>query len=118
MRNITNSESWGPANTFRATFSLTEWATEPAVRSAWEQIVKENSLDNSHDPFADPTEIFPFLDGALWAGYRSNLSPTKGRKLGWHGFVDTYESIFVTLRELAQIGLLPPLKVGESGVPF
>jgi hypothetical protein len=75
-----------------------------------------HNLDRSQNPFADPKEIFPFLDGALWAGWRSNLSPHKSRKLGWHGFVDTYESIFVTLKELAEIGLLPPMNVSESGV--
>jgi hypothetical protein len=62
--------------------------------------------------------MFPFLDAALWAVGRLCLSETKGRKMGWMGSVDTNESVFKTLQELAILGLLPKLRVEESGVPL
>jgi hypothetical protein len=46
------------------------------------------------------------------------MSPTKGRKLGWHGFVDTYESVFASLGEMAGLGLLPEMVAKDSGVPL
>jgi hypothetical protein len=107
---------WGPATTYRSTFSLTAWAAKPEVQKAWKEIVAQHGLDDSHSPFKDPEELFPFADGALWAVWRMYMSPSKSRKLGWHGFVDTYESVFLSLQELAMLDLLPKLKVGESGV--
>ncbi|KAH7327268.1 hypothetical protein BKA65DRAFT_510261 [Rhexocercosporidium sp. MPI-PUGE-AT-0058] len=109
---------WGPPTTYRSSFSITAWASQPSVKKAWSEIVQMHKLDNSHDPFADPSEMFPFLDAALWAVGRLCLSETKGRKMGWMGSVDTNESVFKTLQELAILGLLPKLRVEESGVPL
>ena len=60
-------------------------------------------MDNSHDPFKDPSEIFPFLDAALWAVGRLCLSETKCRKMGWFGVVDTSESVFKTFQEFPNV---------------
>ncbi|KAI6708194.1 NAD dependent epimerase/dehydratase family protein [Diplocarpon mali] len=109
---------WGPATTYRNSFSITAWASDPVVKQAWSEIVLKESLDNSSNPFSKPEEMFPFLDGALWAMDRLSLSETKCRKFGWHGVVDTYESIFKALGEFAKLGLLPEMKVRESGVPL
>jgi hypothetical protein len=38
----------------------------------------------------------------------------KARKLGWHGFVDTMESILDVLRGFEQLKMLPPL-LAEGG---
>lgn len=109
---------WGPATTYWSSFSIMAWASQPNVQKAWGEIVKTHKLDNSHDPFADPSELFPFLDAALWAVGRLSLSETKGRKMGWLGAVDTNESVFKTLQELAELRLLPEMSVRESGVPL
>ncbi|KAH7413073.1 hypothetical protein BKA64DRAFT_637749 [Cadophora sp. MPI-SDFR-AT-0126] len=109
---------WGPATAYRRSFSITAWASQPDVQKAWSEIVRKHKLDNSHDPFADASEIFPFLDAALWAVGRLCLSETKCRKMGWFGVVDTNESVFRTFQELAILGLLPKMRVSESGVPL
>ncbi|KAK2623585.1 hypothetical protein QTJ16_007139 [Diplocarpon rosae] len=109
---------WGPATTCRYTFTMTAWAGDPAVQQAWSEIVQKHGLDTSRNPFSRPEETFLFLDGALWAMERLNLSEMKCRKMGWHGVVDTSESIFTTLDEFSKLGLLPAMTVGESGVPL
>ncbi|KAL2061320.1 hypothetical protein VTL71DRAFT_7593 [Oculimacula yallundae] len=109
---------WGPATSYRSSFSIIAWASQPSVQKAWSEIVQMHNLDNSHDPFVDPSESFPFLDAALWAVGRLSLSETKGRKMGWYGVVDTNESVFKTLQEFAELDLLPKLSVSQSGVPL
>ena len=48
----------------------------------------------------------------LTTGY----SMDKSRKLGWHGFVDTSESLLEVFRDLAKIKMIPP--VPEVTVSF
>ena len=45
-----------------------------------------------------------------------NFSMNKARKRGFHGFVDSNESIFETFKELARIKMIPP--VPETHVSF
>jgi len=40
----------------------------------------------------------------------------KSRKLGWHGFVDSTESLLEVFRDLAHIKMIPP--VPETNVSF
>lgn len=36
-------------------------------------------------------------------------SSDKARKLGWHGFVDTAESLLAVFEDLARIKMIPPV---------
>lgn len=36
-------------------------------------------------------------------------SSDKGRKLGWHGYVDTAESLLAVFDDLAKIKMIPPV---------
>ena len=47
-----------------------------------------------------------FPEAFYW--YRLH-SMSKARKMGWHGFVDSTDSIQVVLGELAHIGMTPPV---------
>ena len=39
----------------------------------------------------------------------------KSRKLGWHGYVDSYDAIFETIKELAELKMVPPISGGKAG---
>ena len=44
-----------------------------------------------------------------------DISMDKSRKLGWHGFVDTSESILEVFDDLAKLKMIPPVpKVNVS----
>lgn len=37
----------------------------------------------------------------------------KSRKLGWHGFVDSSESILATFQDFAKLKMIPPVPLKE-----
>jgi hypothetical protein len=41
-------------------------------------------------------------------------SINKSRKLGWHGFVDSHDSLIKVFEELAELKMIPPFKQPES----
>jgi hypothetical protein len=65
------------------------------------------------DPFADRASTFGVTDSAIIGGWALSLSIRKARKLGWTGSVDSYESVFYTLRDLAKLKVVPPMKITE-----
>ena len=62
-------------------------------------------------PFG-PDELertFEYLDFAVLAPNTFTFSLTKGRKIGWNGFVDSVESHHRVIEELAAINMVPPM---------
>jgi hypothetical protein len=92
----------------RSTFSLLEWSGENKVVEAWAALSKEHGL--LFDPFKDRAQVFGMTDSAIIGGWALSLSMRKARKLGWHGCVDSYESIFETIWDLARLKVTPPMK--------
>jgi hypothetical protein len=44
---------------------------------------------------------------------------TKNRKLGWHGFVDSSEAIFDSIKEMAEMKMLPtPVKTEDFEIKY
>jgi hypothetical protein len=41
-------------------------------------------------------------------------SMNKNRKLGWHGFVDSHDSLIATFEELARLKMIPPFKKPDN----
>ena len=41
---------------------------------------------------------------------------SKARKMGWHGFVDSTDSIQAVLNELAHISMIPPVSNIQKAV--
>lgn len=86
----------------RQEFSATEWLRDKGP--VWEAL-----CDKAGVPEAKPTFGFvtPFiLDWAFRRSWSATLSMSKARKLGWTGYVDSYESnvqVFERFRELKQI---------------
>lgn len=64
------------------------------------------------NPFADPEAGFTFGDAALASKFGS-LCMNKARRLGWTGFVDTVEALFQMYSEMADLGMVPRMKVDK-----
>lgn len=65
------------------------------------------------DPFKDRAQIFGMTDSAVIGGWALSLSMRKARKMGWLGNVDSFESAFYCLKDLARLKVSPPLAVDE-----
>ncbi|KAF2735317.1 NAD dependent epimerase/dehydratase family protein-like protein [Polyplosphaeria fusca] len=98
---------WGPPDTYRMRFTLTEWAKRKEVQEAWEALIAQHGLKVDKLQDMDVDRIFGFADGSLMGG-TLDLSMNKARKMGWHGFVDTNECIREVLDEFVALGMLPP----------
>lgn len=108
------AHSYGPQGETRTSFSLLEWSEDAEVQSAWKELVAEHGL--LLEPFTDAArraQIFAMSDSAIIGGWALSLSMRKARKMGFHGSVDSYESAFHTLGDLAKLKVLPPLAVPE-----
>ncbi|KAJ5239464.1 hypothetical protein N7468_004083 [Penicillium chermesinum] len=100
---------YGPPLVHRASFSLVDWASKPENKTAWSQLQKESGGQLRSEPFDDVEENFVFGDQAF--AKVPGLSMNKARRLGWTGFVDTFESLFQVYAEMGDLGMLPRLKV-------
>ncbi|KAF2449346.1 NAD dependent epimerase/dehydratase family protein-like protein [Karstenula rhodostoma CBS 690.94] len=100
---------FGAPATHHVRFTLTSWARRPHVQKAWAEIISQYGLKNAQKlEDMDIDRIFAFADGSLLGG-SLDLSMNKARKMGWHGFVDTSESVREVLGEFVGLGMLPPL---------
>lgn len=79
---------------------------------AWKSLMASSGGKLTQDPFKDIEANFTFGDAALFAS--PTLSMNKARRLGWTGFVDTRESLFEMYSEMADLGMLPAMKVREA----
>jgi hypothetical protein len=98
---------YGPYGVTQSSFSLMEWSEQPEVVKAWEELKARNGL--LIDPFKDRAQIFGMTDSAIIGGWALSLSMRKARKMGFHGSVDSYESMFETLQEFVTLKMSPPL---------
>lgn len=102
---------YGPSAKVQFAFSLVAWASEPANKAAWEEIMQKHHL--THNPFEDPKGNFEFGDMVVW-NLAGALSMNKARYFGWTGHVDTLESLFMAYGEMSRLGMLPPLVVDKA----
>lgn len=102
---------YGPPVVNKFVHTMKQWASDPKNAAAWKDIMAA-SPSVTYDPFTDVEGNFTFGDGALVPG--GQLSMNKARRMGWTGFVDTCESIFEMYREMAQLGMLPPMKTDAA----
>ncbi|KIX06599.1 uncharacterized protein Z518_04575 [Rhinocladiella mackenziei CBS 650.93] len=102
---------YGPQGVTRSTFSLLDWSGRDDVVKAWEELSDKYGL--RFDPFKDRAQVFGMTDSAIIGGWALSLSMRKARKMGWHGCVDSYESMFHTIRDLARLKVIPPMKMTE-----
>ncbi|PGH11169.1 hypothetical protein AJ79_05011 [Helicocarpus griseus UAMH5409] len=97
------------------TYSMAAWAYDPLVHNAWQELTEKHGL--IQNPFTTPAErnrIFGLADTALLGGTPVQFSMDKSRKLGWHGTVNSFESLRSVLEELVEMKMLPPLPSSDS----
>lgn len=79
----------------------------PEVQDAWKNLAEKHDLRQKE--LTDTDRVFGFLDGTLARAGPLSLSMDKSRKLGWHGFVDSTESLKAVFEDLARIRMIPEL---------
>lgn len=83
------------------------------MEQAWRELTAKHGLvldifseKNRHD-------IFGITDSAVIGGWPLSLSMRKARRLGFLGTVDSYESMFRTIKDLARLKIAVPPVVSE-----
>lgn len=82
---------YGPPLVGRFSFTLSSWAQKEENQKAWKEIMKASEGKVTHNPFEDVEANFAFGDGAFMRV--DCLGMNKARRLGWSGFVDTFEAV-------------------------
>lgn len=82
---------------------LTKWSQRPDVISAWDRLVAREGLEK--DGLAKAT--WGFLGFVLGRNYNLIISMSKARKLGWTGYIDTWDSLSQCFDELEKEKILP-----------
>ena len=97
---------YGKKGITRRSFSMTEWAKRSEIQAAWREMASEHDLSMPDETELD--RIFGFLDGTLCRPAPLFFSPDKGRKSGWHGYVDSCDALKETFDNLAKLKMVPP----------
>ncbi|RVX70234.1 hypothetical protein B0A52_05567 [Exophiala mesophila] len=97
---------YGPKGKLRSTFNFIEWAKRPATRQAWVELKEEHKLNTN--PLENPEKTFAFLQFALELTWSWQTSMNKARKFGWHGYVDSIESIHSVFQKFTVMKMIPP----------
>ncbi|KAK3630103.1 hypothetical protein LTR56_017629 [Elasticomyces elasticus] len=105
---------YGGKGVVRRKFKLADWAKKNEVKKAWSELAEEHGLTQKE--LVDVDRVFGFTDGTLCRAGPLNFSMDKSRKLGWHGFVDSTESLLEVFKDLVKIKMIPP--VPEVKVSF
>ncbi|RDW85276.1 hypothetical protein BP6252_02866 [Coleophoma cylindrospora] len=98
---------YGPPGRVRYSFDLVDWATAPDVLRAWSVLSKEHNLHNN--PFENVAELFAPLQFSCAISWSWTVSMDKARKLGWHGYVDSVESMRQAFETFAELRMIPPI---------
>ncbi|KIW06944.1 uncharacterized protein PV09_02605 [Verruconis gallopava] len=98
---------FGPNPGNRMKFTLVDWAKKPEVQAAWKELAAKHDLLDKE--LRDVDRIFSFTDAALSWNQSIYFSSDKARALGWHGHVNSTESIFNVLKEFEAIKMIPPV---------
>jgi len=98
---------YGPKGVTRRKFTLVDWAKQERVRNAWKELAEQHGLTEKE--FKDVDRVFGFADGSLCRPAPLLFSMDKSRKLGWHGFVDSSESLLNVFEDLAKLKMIPPV---------
>ncbi|KAF2092877.1 hypothetical protein NA57DRAFT_61983 [Rhizodiscina lignyota] len=102
---------YGPRGVTRFTFNFLDWSEDPEVVKAWGELKQKHGL--SLDPFASRDVIFGQVNSCVIGGWPLSMSMHKARKLGWHGFANSYESAFHSLQEMAGMKVIVPMVKSE-----
>lgn len=85
---------------------LIKWSQKKEVKDAWARIAEREGLEK--DAFAQAT--WGFLGFVLGRNYDIVISMSKARKLGWKGYIDSWESLEEAFDELESLKIVPKTK--------
>ena len=85
---------------------LIKWSQKAEVKKAWETLAAREGLDKQ----AFYKATWGFLGFVLGRNYDIVQSMSKARKLGWTGYVDTWDALSETFDELAAAKVIPQTK--------
>lgn len=102
-----NPRGYGGPGRIAKIFLLTEWVKRSEVQAAWKRLAEKHDLRQKE--LIDTDRVFAFLDGTLARSGSMMMSMDKSKKLGWHGFVDSSESMKAVFQDLARIRMIPEL---------
>ncbi|KAM0716706.1 hypothetical protein Q7P37_008151 [Cladosporium fusiforme] len=99
---------YGGKGVTRRKFSMVDWAKRQDVQAAWKKMAGDNGLSMPEEE-KELERIFAFLDGTLCRPAPLLFSPDKGRKAGWHGYVDSRDALKETFEDLVKLKMIPPI---------
>ena len=82
---------------------LVKWSQRDNIKEAWQKLAKREGLEE--DGFEKAT--WGFLGFVFGRNFDLVISMSKARKMGWAGYVDTWEAIEGVFAELEKEGVLP-----------
>ncbi|KAL8674759.1 MAG: hypothetical protein Q9168_000843 [Polycauliona sp. 1 TL-2023] len=82
---------------------LVKWSQRSDVKKAWEQLAAREGLEKT----AFEKATWGFLGFVLGRNYNIVLSMSKARRLGWNGYIDTWDSLSESFDELEMEKILP-----------
>lgn len=82
------------------------WSQREDVKEAWAKLVERQGLEK--DGLEKAT--WGFLGFVLGREYNLVISMSKARKLGWNGYVDTWESLDECFNELGDERVIPKMR--------
>lgn len=103
---------YGPPTQVRYSFMLADWARDPAIRSAWEEIMAKSNGKVTDNPWEGNGKDFLMGDFAYLPFGTASMN--KAKRYGFSGFVDTLESVFEMFQEMEKLGSLPPMVVDTA----
>lgn len=103
---------YGPPGEVRMQFSFIDWAKSDKVRKAWSELTERYGLIGKG--LQEPERVFVSLDFWLCLPCQLTFGTSKARKCGWHGVVDSNESLYEVFKEFVAIKMIPPLPQGRT----
>lgn len=103
-----NPRGYGSKGTVQIRMRMSDWAKRDDVKAAWKEMTQQYGLRGDGE-FHEVDRTFDFLDGTLNRAAPILLSADKARKLGWHGYVDSAESLLEVFDDFARIKMIPPV---------
>ncbi|KAK4697383.1 hypothetical protein P7C71_g677, partial [Lecanoromycetidae sp. Uapishka_2] len=85
---------------------LIKWSQREDVKQAWDKLQAEHGLEK--DAFEKAT--WGFLGFVLGRNYNVVISMSKARKLGWTGYIDSWDALTECWDELEKEKILPSTK--------
>lgn len=85
---------------------LVKWAGRKEVKDAWAKIADREGLEKD----ALEKATWQFLGFVLGRSYNIVISMSKARKLGWSGYIDSWEAFEETFNDLENAKIIPKTK--------